>query len=174
MKIEIFEFLDESLALDQAQSTLFIIIKYLLLICLALVAIVSLYYAFVKNRPLSPDQAFDLRLLQLKKDLKDPMFSQKDFFFEYISLLKFYIKEKMYINLDPCTDDEIIPTLENNNFEKDLVDALKPLLNKSFYVRFAEEKLNECNLQESIDWLESLKKYVILKKDDGNSSMCNI
>lgn len=170
MNMEIFEFL-EDITLYQ-KTSVFLGIKYLGLLIFGLSFCLFFYLAVIWGRQPTPDEVFKKKLAELYNLAMEPLPEYKKFFFEYVALLKFYVKSQLFINLDACTDLEILSELKREGFDFELLTKLRPILDQAYVLRFSENTDQKVSCLESLDWLKAFQEHILVLKKDFKKSLC--
>lgn len=165
MSLQIEEFLDEQiLSTDETYSWVLYFWKIILGGGFLILFFLCLYFAFKKEKELSPRERLLLSVEEMQKMNADLLCPEKEVYYCLVHELKVYLKHELLINIDSKNDFEIPETIEKYTFDKKLFNDLKDILDRAFKVRFAGILLERNIIGKDILWLKKLSFFQNQKK----------
>ena len=107
------------------------------------------YFALKKIIPLTAEQKLQAFLTESEKQSSEPDFNMITTYTKLILLLKAFLKEKLFIDLEPKTDNETVLVLKTI-FDKETLQALEKIIKNAHYARFSRKSFSSEIYKEDV------------------------
>ena len=158
MKIEIFEFLD-----DLAQATAPALTQdwlYIGLMLLSMVAVfITFYLALRGEKVFSAAEILQMEINKMQQNCEDLLCPPREVYYQFVSALKQFLKNKLLINVDAKMDAEIPTFVKQAGMKAELVAELDDILQRAYQVRFAHLTIEPEVIRKDVFWLHKLLAY---------------
>jgi len=134
----------------------------LLVLVLGLLFRAYLCYRKRKQRTAWQQALYDIQQLKINHALYSD--KGKEFYSAVSNILKTYLFKRFDYDVLGKTDTEIIPFLEENNFDSNLVSEIKELLHGGVFVKFANAQVAQERINKDYDRVVSIITLTIPQK----------
>ncbi len=90
----------------------------------------------------------------------------KDLYFSLTKIVKKYLFLRYGWNVFAKTDDELLKFLKKKRFDKFLIDAFNEILQKSLYIKFANESALRSDARKALLWVKDFVKSTIPHQEE--------
>lgn len=125
-----------------------------------ILALVFFFIFWKKNKKKNADQILQEDIDLMISHNQSTEVSKKNIYYFFVASLKTFLKNKLQINFDSKTDEELIELLESKLISPTLISELKKILLRAHDIRFSSKKITESSIKEDIEWLKSLQKNI--------------